>query len=101
MGPPNKKNSAESQSRRIVEEVMQIARSGHASAALSGGSRPRVIIVQQGSEMSGSQIRSMLSGIEFATRAHFSQDRDSGTIAEWTLKSRFVDVTVRCVKTPE
>ena len=99
MGSSAQKNSsAASQARRVVDEVLKVAQSGHASASVSGGSKAHVMISKQLTDYNDTYFRSMLSGIEFATRGHFAQGRESPGYSEWILRSRLIDVTVRCTK---
>ena len=93
-----KRTATAAQARRVVDEVLGIASSERASAAVAGGSKPHVTITKQVTDTSDAYFRSMLSGIEYATHGHFSQGQDSGGYMEWMLRGRLVDVTVRCSK---
>ncbi len=90
--------SKETQTRRVVDEVLRIARSEHATVTLSGGSKAHVLIVKQVLDTSDPTFRFLMSAIEFATRHHFAQVFDTGSLSEWVLKSPLVDVTARCSK---
>jgi len=92
------RGSPASQAHKIVDEVMQIARSELARASASGGSKPHVTITKNVTDYSDTYFRSMLSGIEFATRGHFDHGRESPGYTEWILRGRLVDVTVRASK---
>jgi len=93
-----KRTAAAAQARRAVDEVLGIATSTRASAAVTGGSKPHVTITKQVTDYGDAYFRGMLSGIEYATHGHFAQARDSGSYAEWMLRGRLVDVTVRATK---
>jgi hypothetical protein len=90
-----KRSAAAAQARRVVDEVLQVARSEHASTAVSGGSKPHVSITKQVSDHHDTYFRAMLSGIEYATHGHFDQGREVAGCTEWILRGRLVDVTVR------
>ena len=81
-----------------MDEVLKIAQSGHASAAVSGGSKPHVTITKQVTDDNDVYFRAMLSGIEFATHGHFALGRESSGHMEWLLRTRLVDITVRVTK---
>ena len=93
-----RRTAAAAQARRIVDQVLAIARSERGSATVAGGSKPHILITKQVSDFSDAYFRSMLSGIEYATHGHFAQGRDSGGMMEWMLRGRLIDVTVRCSK---
>ena len=90
-----KRTAAALQARRVVDEVLQIAHSEHASATVSGGSKPHVTITRQVTDYSDTYFRAMLSGIEFATHGHFDHGSESSGYTEWILRSRLINVTVR------
>ena len=93
-----KRAAAASQARRVVDEVLGIARSEHASATVVGGSKPLVTIKKHVPDYNDTYFRSMLSGIEYATRGHFDQGRESAGYTEWSLRAQLIDVTVRGAK---
>jgi hypothetical protein len=93
-----KRASAAAHARRTVDDVLQIARSGTGSATVLGGAKPHVTVLRQVTDYNDAYFRSMLSGIEYATRGHFDQGHESGGCTEWMLKGRLVDVTVRASK---
>ena len=95
MNPVDRRSPAAAQARRAVDEVLKIAQSGHASAAVSGGSKPHVTITKQVTDHHDTYFRAMLSGIEYATRGHFDQGRETAGHTEWILRGRLVDVTIR------
>ena len=92
-----KRTAAAAQARRVVDQVLQIARAEHASTAVAGGSKPHVMITKQVSDHSDTYFRAMLSGIEYATHGHFDHGREAGGYTEWMLRGRLVDVTVRAL----
>ena len=94
----DKRSSAAAQARRVVDEVLNIAHSSHAAATVSGGSKPHVTIMKNVTDYNETYFRALLAGIEFATHGHFAQGRDTGTSADWELRGRLVDVTIRAVK---
>ena len=94
----DRRSSEAAHLRRLVDEVLNCARSEHASTIVSGGSRPHITITKQVTDYNDAYFRGMLSGIEYATHGHFAQARDSGSYAEWMLRGRLVDVTVRATK---
>ena len=96
--PSDRRTSAAAQARRVVEEVLKIARSDHAGATVAGGNKPHVTITKQATSSEDAYFRGMLSGIEYATHGHFSHGQDSGGYTEWVLRSRLIDVTLRCTK---
>ena len=93
-----RRHAALAQARRVVDQVLQIAHSVHASTTVSGGARPHVTITKQVADYNDTYFRALLSGIEYATHSHFDQGRASGSQMEWILRSRLVDVTVRGTK---
>jgi hypothetical protein len=94
----DRRSSASAQARRAVDEVLKIARADHAGATVSGGSKPHVSITKQATSSEDTYFRAMLSGIEYATHSHFSHGQESGGYTEWVLRSRLIDVTLRCTK---
>ena len=92
----DRRTSAAAQARRVVDEVMKIARSERAGATVSGGSKPHVVITKHAANFDDAYFRAMLSGVEYATHSHFSHGQESGGSTEWLLRSRLIDVTVRC-----
>jgi hypothetical protein len=94
-----RRSAAAALARRAVDQVLQIAHSVHASTAVSGGSKPHVTITKQVADYNDTYFRALLSGIEYATRSHFDQGRETGGCMDWVLRSRLVDVTVRGSKT--
>jgi hypothetical protein len=88
----------EAQLRRAVDEVMNVAKSAHASATVSGGSKPHITITKPVTDTTDAYFRAMLSGIEYATRGHFDQGRESSGYSEWMLRTRHIDVTVKATK---
>jgi hypothetical protein len=93
-----KRASAASHIRRTVDDVLQIAQSGHGSATVLGGSKPHVTISKQVTDYNDAYFRAMLSGIEYATRGHFAQGRETSGYTEWMLRGRLIDVTVQASK---
>jgi hypothetical protein len=93
-----KRAAAAAHTRQTIDEILQIARSGTGHTSVLGGSKPHVTISKQVTDYNDAYFRSMLSGIEYATRGHFDQGRESGGYTEWLLRGRQVDVTVRASK---
>ena len=85
--------------RRIIDEILQIAQSGHGSATVMRGSKPLVMVTKQVTDFNDAYFRAMFSGIEYATHGHFDQGHESAVYTEWMLRGRLVDVTVRASKT--
>ena len=94
----DRRASAAAQARGVVDEILKIARSELAGATVSGGSKPHVTITKHAANFDDAYFRAMLSGIEYASHGHFSHGQESGGSTEWLLRSRLVDVTVRCTK---
>jgi hypothetical protein len=93
-----KRAASASQARRVVDEVLGIARREHAVVAVMGGSKPLVTIKKQVPDYNDTYFRAMLSGIEYATHGHFDQGRESAGYTEWLLRAQLVDVTVQASK---
>ena len=91
----DRRSAAAAHLRRLVDEVLHCARSEHATAVVSGGSRPHVTITKQVIDLNDAYFRAMLSGLEYVTRGHFDTGRESWGYTEWQLRSNLVDVTVR------
>ena len=90
-----KRAASASQARRVVDEVLGIARRELASATVVGGSKPLVTIKKYVPDYNDTYFRAMLSGIEYATHGHFDHGRESAGYTEWLLRAQLVDVTVR------
>ncbi|OFZ71686.1 MAG: hypothetical protein A2W04_10775 [Betaproteobacteria bacterium RBG_16_64_9] len=96
----DRRSAAASQVRRVVDEVLKIAHSEHATATVSGGSKPHVAITKNVTDFNDAYFRAMLSGIEYATHGHFDHGREAGGHTEWILRGRLIDVTIRGAKGP-
>lgn len=94
----DRRSSEAAHLRRLVDEVLNCARSEHAGTIVSGGSRPHITITKQVTDYNDAYFRAMLSGIEYATRGHFDTGRESWGYTEWLLRSQLIDVTVRASK---
>ena len=94
----DRRSAAASQLRKVVDEVLQIARSEHAAATVSGGGKPHVTITKQVTDFNDTYFRAMLSGIEYAAHGHFDHGREGAGHTEWMLRGRLVDVTIRGTK---
>jgi hypothetical protein len=97
----DKKNASASQHRGVLEEVLRVARAENASATVSGSGKPRVLLTKQLTDNDELHVRALLSGIEFATHSHFGHGMETSGISEWVLRSRYIDVTLRCIKASE
>jgi hypothetical protein len=96
--PVERRSSAAAQLRRLVDEVLNCARSAHANTTVSGGAKPHITVTKVVADYNDPFFRAMLSGIEYAAHGHFDHGRESAGHTEWILKTRLVDVTVRAVK---
>lgn len=91
----DRRSAAAAHLRRLVDDVLNCARSEHAEAIVSGGSRPHITITKRVSDLNDAYFRGMLSGIEYATRGHFDTGRERMGYTEWLLRSNLIEVTVR------
>ena len=86
---------------REVDEVRQIAFSNGgkiASSTSGGGGRHQITITRFGVDPDDKKFRAMLYAIEAAVRGQFDRGRPYQALVQFSLKSRFVDVIVRCMK---
>jgi len=83
---------------RETDQVRQIAAShGGKVSTTSSGAKHLVTISLFGNE-DDPRLRAMMHAIEFATHGQFDRGRAYPGMIQYTAKSRFVDVVVRCVK---
>lgn len=92
------KKSEPLKGQREADQVRQIGMShgGKVTASLSGG-HPIVSITCFGADPEGPQVRAMLRAIEFAIRGQFDRGRAFPGMTQFTAKTRFIAVMVRCV----
>lgn len=98
MVTPERRKSSSAASRRVIDEILSIARSTQGRAVVFGGSRPHVSITKQVPELTEPYIRPMLSSIEHVVRSPFNRGRESPAFSEWLLRSQHTLATIRFTK---
>ena len=85
---------------REVDEIRQIAFSKGAriTAMSSSGGKRTITITRIDAEPGDKQFRAMLYAIESVVRGQFDRGRPYLGLMQFTLKSRLIDVIVRCVQ---
>ncbi len=85
---------------RELDQVRQIALSKGAriTAASTSGGKQTVTITKFDVEPDDKQFRMMLYAIESAVRGQFDRGRPYLGMMQFSLKSRLIDIIVRCVQ---
>ena len=98
MATPERRKSASAALRKVIDQILSIARAEQARVAVFGGSRPTVSITKQVPELTEPYVRPMLSSIEHVVRSPFNRGRESPAFSEWLLRSQHALVTIRFTK---